>query len=81
MQAGDFTFVAQDARGPDGTVSTAQSAEQQTNQSLLNLDTALHRFGQSTADVVSLSVYMPITAMPLPWRKRCAIVSATMRQP
>ena len=58
MQAGDFTFVAQDARGPDGAVRTAQSAEQQTNQSLLNLETALRRLGQSTADVVSLSVYV-----------------------
>ena len=57
-QAGEFTFVAQDARGPDGTVGTAQSAERQTAQSLLNLDTALHTFGQSTADVVSLSVYI-----------------------
>jgi 2-iminobutanoate/2-iminopropanoate deaminase len=54
--AGEFTFVAQDAR--DGTVGTAQSAERQTAQSLLNLDTALRKFGQSTADVVSLSVYL-----------------------
>jgi 2-iminobutanoate/2-iminopropanoate deaminase len=58
VQAGEFTFVAQDARGPDGKVGTAQSAEQQTVQSLLNLDTALDTFGQSTADVVSLSVYI-----------------------
>ena len=58
VQAGEFTFVAQDARGPDGTVGIARTAEQQTPQSLLNLDTALHEFGQSTVDVVSLSVFI-----------------------
>ena len=57
-QAGEFTFVAQDARGPDGTVGVARTAEQQTRQCLLNLDTALHEFGQSTVDVVSLSVFL-----------------------
>ena len=45
VQAGEFTFVAQDARGQDGTVGTARTAEQQTHQCLLNLDTALHGFG------------------------------------
>lgn len=58
VQAGEFTFVAQDARGPDGTVGACQSAEQQTVQCLLNLDTALHEFDQSTTDVASLSVYV-----------------------
>lgn len=58
VQAGEFTFVAQDARGPDGVVRAAPTAEHQTDQALLNLDTALQSFGQSTADVVSLSVYI-----------------------
>ena len=58
VQAGEFTFVAQDARGKDGTVGPARSAEQQTRQCLLNLDTALHAFNQSTADAVNLSVYL-----------------------
>ena len=58
MQAGEFTFTAQDARGPDGTVGTAQSAERQAAQSLVNLDTALQTFGQSTADVINLTVYL-----------------------
>ena len=58
IQAGEFTFVAQDARGPDGIVRAAPTAEQQTAQSLLKLDTALQRFGLSTVDVVSLSVYI-----------------------
>jgi 2-iminobutanoate/2-iminopropanoate deaminase len=58
VQAGEFTFVARDARGPDGTVGASQSAEQQTGQCLLNLDTALQPFGLSTVDVVSLSAYI-----------------------
>ena len=57
-QAGEFTFLAQDARGPDGTVGLAKLTEPQTRQCLLNLDTALHAFNQSMADVVSLSVYI-----------------------
>ena len=65
MQAGEFTFTAQDARGPDGTVGTAQSAERQAAQSLVNLDTALQTFGQSTADVINLTVYLSEYAMPL----------------
>ena len=58
VQAGEFTFLAQDARGPDGTVGAAPSAEQEASQCLFNLDTALHAFRQSLADVVSLAVYI-----------------------
>lgn len=58
VQAGEFTFLAQDARGPDGTVRAAPSAKQQARQCLLNLDTALHACSQSSADVVSLAVYI-----------------------
>ncbi len=57
-QAGEIIFLAQDARGPDGTVGAAQSAAQQTHQCLFNLDIALLPFRHSTADVVSLSIYL-----------------------
>ena len=56
--AGEFIFLAQDARGSDGMIGAAQSAEQQTRLCLFNLDIALHALGQSTADVVSLSVFL-----------------------
>jgi 2-iminobutanoate/2-iminopropanoate deaminase len=59
VQAGEFTFAAQDARGSDGMIRAAPTAARQTDQSLLNLDTALHPFRLSTADLVSLSVYIP----------------------
>lgn len=58
VPAGEFIFVAQDARGPDGVVRAAPTAELHTDQSLLNLDTTLQPFGLSTVDVVSLSVYI-----------------------
>ena len=58
VQAGEFTFLAQDARGPNGTVGASQSAKQQTRESLLNLDIALRALGLSTVDVVSLSVFL-----------------------
>jgi 2-iminobutanoate/2-iminopropanoate deaminase len=58
MRAGEFIFLAQDARGPEGTIAAAQSAEQQTRLCLLHLDIALHALGQSSADVVSLSVFL-----------------------
>ena len=58
VQAGEFTFLAQDARGPDGTVRAAPSAEHEASQCLLNLDTALHAFRQSSANLISLAVYL-----------------------
>ncbi|HWH76863.1 MAG TPA: Rid family hydrolase, partial [Candidatus Binatus sp.] len=58
MQAGEFIFLAQDARRVDGTLGRAHTAEQQTRESLLNLDIALHELGLSTVDVVSLSVFL-----------------------
>jgi len=57
-RAGEFIFLAQDARGANGTVGAAQSPAQQTHQCLFNLDIALLPFRHSTADVVSLSVYL-----------------------
>lgn len=58
VQAGEFTFLAQDARWPDGQIRGGQTADQQTRDSLLNLDFALHELGMSTVDVVSLSVFL-----------------------
>jgi len=34
IQAGDFTFLAQDARGPEGTVGALRSAKEQAEQTL-----------------------------------------------
>ncbi len=58
-QAGEFTFLAQDARGPDGTVGEVRSARQQAQQTLANLHTALDGAGQSLENLVSLSVFLP----------------------
>jgi 2-iminobutanoate/2-iminopropanoate deaminase len=58
-QAGEFTFIAQDARGPDGTVGEVRSAQQQAQQTLANLDAALNGTGQSLENLVSLSVFLP----------------------
>ena len=58
-QAGAFTFLAQDARGQDGTVGQHRTAREQAQQTLANIDTALKSAGQSLADLVSLAVFMP----------------------
>ena len=57
-QAGEFTFLAADTRGPNGAIAAARSVERQTVQCLLNLDAALLPAGQSSADLVSLSVFL-----------------------
>jgi 2-iminobutanoate/2-iminopropanoate deaminase len=59
VQAGEFTFLAQDARGRDGTVDDHRTARQQAQQTLSNLDAALKSAGQSLEDLVSLSVFLP----------------------
>jgi len=58
-QAGEFTFLAQDARGPDGTLDDLLTARQQAQQTLSNLDAALKSAGQSLDNLVSLSVFLP----------------------
>ena len=58
VQAGELTFLAQDARGPDGTVGEVRSARQQAQQTLANLDAALNGSGQSLENLVSLSVFI-----------------------
>ncbi len=59
VQAGEFTFLAQDARGADGSVGEFHSAWQQAQRILSNLDAALLSTGQSLENPVSLSVFLP----------------------
>jgi len=54
VRAGEFTFVAQDARRPDGKVGTAQSAENKPMSTQSRHRAAAVR--PSTVDVVCLSV-------------------------
>jgi 2-iminobutanoate/2-iminopropanoate deaminase len=58
-QAGEFTFLAQDGRGPHGKVDDVRTARQQAQQTLANLDAALTGVGQSLENLVSLSVFLP----------------------
>jgi 2-iminobutanoate/2-iminopropanoate deaminase len=58
VQAGEFIFAAQDTRGADGVVSAASTVDAETAQCLDNLDVALRPYRRSTADLVSLSVYI-----------------------
>jgi 2-iminobutanoate/2-iminopropanoate deaminase len=58
VQAGEFTFVAQDARGADGTVGGARTAAEQARQTVTNIELALKSAGQSLANLVNLSVFI-----------------------
>lgn len=57
--AGDFTFVAQDARRPDGSLGDPSNASSQAYQTLENLNTALANIGQGLENLVSLTVFLP----------------------
>ena len=59
VQAGEFTFVAQDARKADGTLGSYRSPEEETRQTLSNLAAALNCLGQSLDDLVAVTVYVP----------------------
>jgi 2-iminobutanoate/2-iminopropanoate deaminase len=59
VQSGEFTFLAQDARGLDGTIEAIGAVKDQTQKTLSHLDAALGRTGQSLDDLVSLSVFLP----------------------
>lgn len=59
VQVGVFTFLAQDARAPDGTVGGLRTAQEQARRTLTNIDTALKSTGQSLENLVSLSVFLP----------------------
>jgi 2-iminobutanoate/2-iminopropanoate deaminase len=58
VQAGEFTFLAQDARGRNGIPGANSSAEVEIRQTLANLDTALKSNGESLDDLVSLFVFL-----------------------
>ena len=59
VQAGEFVFLAQDARGDDGALGTYETAKSQTQRTLENLSALLTSLGQTLNDLVSLSVFMP----------------------
>ncbi|MGH7810044.1 MAG: RidA family protein, partial [Candidatus Binatia bacterium] len=59
VQAGEFTFVTQDARNADGTLGSHRSAEEETRRTLANLAAALNYLGQSLDDLVAVTVYIP----------------------
>jgi 2-iminobutanoate/2-iminopropanoate deaminase len=58
VQAGEFIFVAQDARGSDGTIGEHRTAADQTRRTLNNLSTALATIGATLDDLVTLSVFI-----------------------
>src|SRR4051812_12945758 len=57
-RAGDYTFAAADARGPDGSIGGARDAASQARGTLENLRTTLRVMGQSPDGVVSLLVLL-----------------------
>lgn len=59
IQAGELTFMAADARGPDGSIGTAHSARDQAEKTLEHLATGLTTLGQHLDDIVSLWVLLP----------------------
>ncbi|MBI2997762.1 MAG: RidA family protein [Deltaproteobacteria bacterium] len=58
VRAGELTFVAQDARGPNGSIGPARDAGSQARRTLENLRTALGEVGQKLEDVISLWVLL-----------------------
>jgi 2-iminobutanoate/2-iminopropanoate deaminase len=59
IRAGEFTFLAQDGRGPDVSLGGASDAQSQARRSLENLGIALKALGQGLEDLVSLMVLLP----------------------
>lgn len=57
VQAGELTFLALDARGPDG-IAQPGSARVQAAQTIENLRTGLRTLGQDLYDIVSLWVLL-----------------------
>jgi 2-iminobutanoate/2-iminopropanoate deaminase len=57
--ADEFTFVAADARGPDGSINPSAGAEEQCLQTLQNLRGALNSVGQDLQNLVSVMVFLP----------------------
>jgi len=59
VRAGEMTFAAQDARGPEGSTGHARDAASQARRTLENLRTALREVDQDLDNVVSLWVLLP----------------------
>jgi 2-iminobutanoate/2-iminopropanoate deaminase len=59
IEADEFTFVAADARGPDGSTNPSAGAEEQCLQTLQNLRSALNSVGQDLQNLVSVIVFLP----------------------
>ena len=57
-QAGEFIFVAQDARAAAGTVGEIRAAPEQTRRALNHLSSALATLGRTLDDLVRLSVFI-----------------------
>ena len=59
IRAGELTFLAQDGRGPDGSLGGASDAQGQARRSLENLEIGLKALSQGLEDLVSLTVLLP----------------------
>ena len=58
IAAGELTFLAQDARGADGSIGQTLSVRDQTAKTIKNLATGLDALGQDLGDIVSLWVLL-----------------------
>jgi 2-iminobutanoate/2-iminopropanoate deaminase len=58
VQAGELTFLAQDARGPNEKVVENHGASHQSRRTLENLSLALKIVGLSLENVISLAVFL-----------------------
>ncbi len=58
VRTGELTFVAQDARGPNGSTGDARDAGSQARQTMENLRTALREVRQNLDNLVSLWVLL-----------------------
>jgi 2-iminobutanoate/2-iminopropanoate deaminase len=59
VQAGELTFLAQDARGRNEKVVENSTANDQSRQTLENLSRALKSVGLSLENIISLTVFLP----------------------
>src|SRR4029077_322899 len=57
--ADEFTFVAADARGLDGSINPSDGAAEECRQTLKNLRSALNSVGQDLQNLVSVMVFLP----------------------
>jgi 2-iminobutanoate/2-iminopropanoate deaminase len=59
VQAGELTFLTQDARGRNGKVVENSTADDQSRQTLENLSRMLKSVGLSLANIISMTVFLP----------------------